>query len=257
LLLFCVSPALAAGSAADAKATQDARTRFHRGVQLYNEGSFEAALAEFGHRDEVEVIYRSFELDPSAPQVGTESIRDVLARKYGGGADSIATMMSRVSDLAAEEGLRFDYEHVAHTKTVDAHRLLHLALETGGPALQSDLKEALLSAYFTRGESMGDHAVLRRVAVQVGLDERRVDQVLGGDEFTDDVQADIARARAYGATGVPFFVIDAKFGISGAQPTDTFRQVLEQAWEAAHPVLALTSTGAPAGEVCGPDGCAV
>lgn len=216
---------------------------------------FERALAEFPHADQVEVVYRSFELDPSAPEVGTESVADSLGRKYGGGPAAGREMIARTVEVAASEGLTFDYAHATHTKTVDAHRLLHLALADGGPERQRGLKEALLEAYFTRGESMGDRAVLRRTAVGAGLDASRVDEVLSSGEFADAVAEDVAQAREYGAGGVPFFVVDRRFGVSGAQPTEVFAQVLDQAWEAAHPRLATWPAAEDQADVCGPDGC--
>ena len=213
----------------------------------------EEALASFPHADEVDVVYRSFELDPTAPQHGTESVAEALGRKYGGGAAGARTMMDRVAQVASEVGLEFDYADATHTKTVDAHRLLHLALAEGGPALQREVKERLLSAYFTRGRSMGDHDVLREVAVAAGLDPARVDAVLSGGEFADAVRADVEQARAYGATGVPFFVVDRRYGVAGAQPTEVFAEVLDRAWSDSHPGLQLLADGT----VCGPDGCAV
>jgi len=211
----------------------------------------EKALAAFPHSDEVDVVYRSFELDPTAPEVGTESIAEALGRKYGGGPATAEQMMDRVARIATEEGLRFDYADATHTKTVDAHRLLHLALAEGGPELQRRLKEALLDAYFAHGRSMGDRSVLREVAVSVGLEPSRVDRLLASDEYADEVQADIAQARAYGISGVPFFVIDGRYGVSGAQPTEVFTQVLGRAWAEAHPAVELVADGA----TCGPDGC--
>ena len=215
---------------------------------------FERALESFPHADEVDVVYRSFELDPSAPEVGTESIAESLGRKYGGGPDAGAEMIARTVEVAATEGLAFDYAHATHTKTVDAHRLLHLALTEGGRLLQHTLNEALLEAYFTRGESMGDHDVLRRVAVDAGLDPARVDEVLASDEFREAVEADVAQALALGAGGVPFFVVDRTYGVSGAQPTEVFTQVLDQAWAASLPALTMVDGD---GDVCGPEGCQV
>jgi predicted DsbA family dithiol-disulfide isomerase len=214
----------------------------------------ESALAGFEHADEVEVVYRSFELDPTAPAHGHELSTGVLARKYGRPEAEMRQMQQQLIDLAADEGLAFRLFDTVHTNTVDAHRLLHLALETGGPALQRELKEALLSAYFEQAEDVGDHDVLARVAVGVGLDEARVREVLAGREYADAVAADVAQARAYGATGVPFFVVDRAYGISGAQPAEVFAQVLDQAWTASHPVLQTVGGDA---EACGPDGCAV
>jgi predicted DsbA family dithiol-disulfide isomerase len=214
---------------------------------------FERALASFAGREDVEVVYRSFELDPTAPAVGVESIRDVLGRKYGRSPEQVSEMMAHVSGLAADEGLTFDYEHVLQTKTVDAHRLLHLALEAGGPALQVRLKEALLSAYFESGRSMGDHAVLADVAVSAGLDALRVAEVLGSDAYADRVRADLDQARAFGISGVPFFVFDRRLAVSGAQPTEVFAQALAQAAASAEPKLSVLADGT----VCGPDGCAI
>ena len=216
----------------------------------------ESALERFEHADEVEVVFRSFELDPSAPEVGTESVLESLSRKYGVGVAEARQMMARVSRAASAEGLDFDYDDATHTATVDAHRLLHLALDVGGAALQRELKEALLAAYFTRGESMGDRAVLRKLAVGVGLDSVAVEGVLDGTDYLDAVRADIAQARAYGVTGVPFFVVDQKYGIAGAQPADVLSQVLETAWAESRPSLTMAASGAAEGDVCGPDGCA-
>jgi len=211
----------------------------------------EAALESFPHAEEVEVVYRSFELDPTAPQVGTETVAEALARKYGGGLANAEDMMDRVAGIAAEVGLHFDYAEATHSKTVDAHRLLHLALAEGGRKQQRRLKEKLLEAYFGQGRSIGDHGVLRAVAVATGLDPERVEAVLASDEYAGDVEADLAQARAYGISGVPFFVVDQKFGLSGAQPTEVFAALLNRAWEESRPRLEVVGNGT----VCGPDGC--
>jgi predicted DsbA family dithiol-disulfide isomerase len=162
-------------------------------------------------------------------------------------------MVDRVEAVAAEEGLLFRHHRSLRVSTVDAHRLLHLALETGGPAVQGRLKEALLAAYFVETENVADHETLTRLATGAGLDEARVREVLGSDDYADAVEADIREAAALGATGVPFYVVDRKYGVSGAQPSELFSQVLERAWTEAHPVLDLVG-GADA---CGPDGCAI
>jgi len=219
----------------------------------------ETALADFEHRDQVEVVYRSFELDPSAPRAGDGVEREPtvtsLARKMGRPEEQVRQMMQGVIDAAAGEGLQFRLLDNLHTNTVDAHRLLHLALDTGGAAQQRELKEQLLSAYFEGAEDIGDHDVLTRIGVAAGLEEARVREVLAGQEYADAVAADVAQARAYGATGVPFFVIDAKYGVSGAQPAAAFAQVLEQAWRESHPTLQMAGRDADA--ACGPDGCAI
>ncbi len=214
----------------------------------------ESALSTFEHADQVEVVYRSFELDPTAPHHGHELSTGVIARKYGRPEAEMRQMQQQLIDVAAEEGLAMRLFDTVHTNTIDSHRLLHLALATGGPALQRELKEALLSEYFESAADVGDHDVLTATATSVGLDEARVREVLASDEYADAVAADIAQARAYGATGVPFFVIDQAYGVSGAQPAEAFSQVLDQAWAASHPTLQMAGADA---EACGPDGCAI
>lgn len=212
----------------------------------------EAALADFEHGEQVEVVYRSFQLDPSAPQHGHELTTPMLARKYGRSEAEMRQMQQQLTDLAAEEGLAFRLQETLHTRTIDAHRLLHLALAEGGPALQATLKESLLSAYFEDAQDVGDHAVLRREALSVGLDAERVDEVLAGEEYADAVVADIDAAMDLGVSGVPFFVVGGRYAVSGAQPTDVFARVLQQAWEESRPTVAVVA-GGDAG-VCGVDG---
>jgi predicted DsbA family dithiol-disulfide isomerase len=213
----------------------------------------EKALASFGRADDVEIVWRSFELDPSAPQEPVETVAEVLGRKYGGGPEAGRQMVDRVEAVAAEEGLLFRHHQSLRVNTVDAHRVLHLALETGGSDLQGRLKEALLSAYFVETENVADHDTLLRIAAGAGLDEVRVKEVLASDLYADAVEADVREAASLGATGVPFYVIDRKYGISGAQPSEVFAEVLEKAWSESHPPLDLVG-GADA---CGPDGCAI
>ncbi|UMG93116.1 DsbA family oxidoreductase [Nocardioides sp. TF02-7] len=213
----------------------------------------ERALADFPHRDQVEVVYHSFLLDPGAPTEATETAREMLARKYRLSPAQAAEAQSRVIMLAAEEGMHWRHEESPYVGTVDAHRLLHLALDQGR---QAELKEALLHAYFAEARNVADHAVLREVALAAGLDAARVDAVLAGDHYADAVEADIAQAGAYGATGVPFFVVDRKYGVSGAQPAEVFAQLLDRAWTESHPVLE-TVPGATDADACGPDGCPI
>ena len=175
---------------------------------------------------EVEVVWRSFQLDPTAPMVPTESVAEHLGRKYGGGVEAGLQMIERVDAVAAEEGLVYRQAEAQRANTVDAHRLLHLAAEAFH---QGELKEALLAAYFTQGRNIADHDTLRELAVSVGLAADEVDEVLASDRYGDAVQADIDQARAYGANGVPFFVVDGRYGVSGAQPVEVLREVLARA----------------------------
>jgi predicted DsbA family dithiol-disulfide isomerase len=217
----------------------------------------EEAIAGFEHRDEVEVVYHSFELDPSAPQVPVETTVESLAKKFGTDVAGARELMTRADGVAAAAGLEFNHTDAPHARTIDAHRLLHLAAHEGGPGQQGALKEALLHAYFIDAANVGDHDTLAAVATGAGLDEPRVRAVLSSDEYAAEVQADIRQAAEYGATGVPFFVIDQRYGISGAQPAELFEQALDQAWAESHPRLQLVGEGLTDGEVCGPDGCAL
>jgi predicted DsbA family dithiol-disulfide isomerase len=210
----------------------------------------EKALAATGY--DAEIVYRSFQLDPAAPREPEQTIAEHLGAKYGGGPAAGQQMVERTEAVAAEEGLLFRLGEAQRVSTVDAHRLLHLALEEG-PETQERLKEELLSAYFLRAENVADHDVLRAAAKEVSLDSGRVEEVLASVEFADAVETDVREAAGLGATGVPFFVVDRRYGVSGAQPVETFVQVLERAWQDAHPALQQVGDG----EVCGPDGCPV
>ncbi len=213
----------------------------------------EKALAGFAHADDVEIHWRSFQLDPSAPTEPVETVAEGLGRKYGGGTEAGAEMIDRVEAVAAEEGMVWRYRESQRVGTVDAHRLLHLAHAEGGAELQGQVKEALLHAYFAEARNIADHGELRDITGSAGLSATAVDRVLASDEFTDEVWADIEQAQALGATGVPFFVVDDLYGVSGAQPVEMLTQVLERAWSESHPSIEIVASG----ETCGPDGCAI
>ncbi|HWU22976.1 MAG TPA: DsbA family oxidoreductase [Nocardioides sp.] len=213
----------------------------------------EKALADFPHADDVEIVWHSFQLDPGAPTTPVETVAQALGRKYGGGEAAGRDMIDRVEAVAAEEGMIWRHHSSQRVGTVDAHRLLHLAQHEGGPALQGELKERLLAAYFVDAANVADHEVLAKIAVDAGLDAGRIGEVLGSAEFLDEVYADQQQAAAYGATGVPFYVVDSRYGVSGAQPPAAFAQVLERAWSDAHPGLQIVGSA----DACGPDGCAI
>jgi predicted DsbA family dithiol-disulfide isomerase len=188
---------------------------------------FEAALAAFPHAEDVTVTYRSFQLDPDAPARSTQSVEQHLAAKYARTLEQAREMNQRVTDLAAGVGLDFRLEKAQRANTFDAHRLLHLADARG---VQADLAERLLDAYFTRGAVVSDHAELTEFAVAAGLDRAEVGAVLAGDDFAEQVRADLALAGRFGISGVPFFVFDRTYGVSGAQETNVFSEVLERVW---------------------------
>ena len=185
------------------------------------------ALEEFEHGASVEVTWRSFELDPAAPATATASLAEQLERKYGGTPADIDAMFAAVTARGAAAGLDFRFDTARSGNTVDAHRLLHLARETGR---QDELKERFFTAYFTEGEAIGEPETLARLAKEAGLDPAEVDHVLATDRFHDEVRADEAEARALQVTGVPFFVIDRRDAVAGAQPTEVLVGALRGAW---------------------------
>jgi predicted DsbA family dithiol-disulfide isomerase len=189
---------------------------------------FESALGQFEHAPDVEVVWRSFELDPTAPRQHAESQDELLAKKYGMSVEKAQEMNARMTGEARKEGLDFHFDRVKVGNTFDAHRLVHLAAESG----QADaMKERLMRAYLTEGEALGDPATLRRLGAEVGLDPVRVEAVVGSDAFATDVRADEARARSFGISGVPFFAIDERYGVSGAQSAEVLLAALRQAHE--------------------------
>jgi predicted DsbA family dithiol-disulfide isomerase len=200
---------------------------------------FEAALSRFEHADEIDVVWRAYELDPQAPAVREGDYADRLSRKYGMSRPQAASAIERLTATAAAEGLDFHFERARPGNTFDAHRLLHYARAVG-PGVQDALKERLFSAYFTEGEAIGERATLVRLATEVGLDEGEVTDILAGDRYAEEVRADEREALELGVSGVPFFVVDGKFGIAGAQDADTILNVLERAWAKAHPLEMVT-----------------
>lgn len=188
---------------------------------------FEQALAGFAHRGEVAVTYRSFELDPAAPPGVTTPTVDVLASKYGMSAAQAHDAQRQMEQRAAQRGLTFRMDGLRSGSTRDAHRLLHLAKARGR---QAELAERLHRAYFTEQASVFDAASLADLAAGAGLDLAEAQAVLAGDEYARDVDADEQMARSLGVTGVPFFVIDRHYAVSGAQPPEVLTAALERAW---------------------------
>jgi predicted DsbA family dithiol-disulfide isomerase len=189
---------------------------------------FESALAQFGHSDDVNVTWRSFELDPDAPaDTGGNSAR-MLAEKYGVTAERAQEMEARVTEVAAGDGLEWDLEHSRLGNTFDGHRLVHLAHRHG---LQDAMKERLFRARFTDGLLVSDPEVLVACAVEVGLDAEEAREVLASGAYADEVRADEQLAHQFGISGVPMFVVDRALGASGAQPPELLLQLLQQGWE--------------------------
>ncbi|WP_354180966.1 DsbA family oxidoreductase [Arthrobacter sp. UYP6] len=219
---------------------------------------FEAALAAFPHRDEVQVHWRSYQLDPSLPEHFDGTEVQYLSERKGIDPAQLAGMLEQVTAQAAGEGLSYDFDSLVVANSFSAHRLIHLARAEGGTKAADAVKESLLSAHFEKGQDIGAAETLAEIGAAAGLEPERVRSMLATNEFTDTVNADIAEARSLGVSGVPFFVLDRKYGISGAQPVELFSSALEQAWQEAHPLVNLTpvaASGSADGPACGPDGC--
>ena len=185
---------------------------------------FEDGAAQFG--GDVEVEYHSFELAPDTPLDYEGSTFDFASEHKGIPVDEVRKMIGQITGVAATVGLDFDYDSVHQTNTIRAHELLHFAKSKG---LQLELKERLLKAYFIEGHHIGHVDVLADLAAEVGLERAEAIAALEANTFLADVKADVAQAQAYGIQGVPFFVIDGKYGISGAQDPSAFTNVLERA----------------------------
>lgn len=199
---------------------------------------FEAALEQFEHQDEVNVIWRSFELDPGAPSERTGDRAERLAQKYGMTVEQAREAERRLAGVAMGDGLALRFDIARSGTTFDAHRLVHLA-ETHD--LQDAMKERLLRAYFTEGELMSDHDTLVRMAIEIGLEEHEVRELLAGERYTDEVRADERTAGELGISAVPTFVVDRKLGASGAQPPEALLDLLREGWAKRSPASELVS----------------
>lgn len=222
---------------------------------------FEAALADFPHREQVEVTWRSYQLDPSVPDHYDGGELEYLSSRKGLPADQVVGMFEHVAEQARGEGLNFAFDDVVVANSFTAHRLIHMA---AGHGKQGEAKERLLSDHFEQGKDIGNRDYLTSVALELGIPEAETAELFSSDKYTAEVRADISEARALGISGVPFFVIDRKYGLSGAQPAETFAAALSQAWQESHPLVMMGaaqtgSAGATdqSAEACGPDGCSI
>ncbi|MET7339314.1 DsbA family oxidoreductase [Nonomuraea sp. NPDC005650] len=190
----------------------------------------ETAIGRFEHADQVQVRWHSFQLDPSHPKGVREPVYEMLAKKIGGSAAQVRQMTGQVAQLAAAEGLAYDFDRAVSVNTLDAHRLNQLAAEHG---LDGQMHERLLRAHLIEGEQVDDPDTLVRLGTEVGLPGEEVRRVVDGDAYTAEVAADVRDAQRLGAGGVPFFVLNNTWGVSGAQSADVFTSALRQAHSAA------------------------
>ena len=213
---------------------------------------FEKALNQFSHKNDIEVVWKSFQLNPNQETNPDISVTEDLATKKGWSLDYTRQMSAYVTDMAAREGLTYDFDKAVVANSFNAHRLLQFAKTVGKG---DELKEALLRGYFTEGKNTDDDQTLIALGTNIGLDATEGERVVMDQlAYAQSVQADIAEAQQLGIQGVPFFVVDRKYGISGAQEVATFTQTLEKAfteWQAAQPKLQMQNAD---GAFCTPDG---
>ncbi|MDE3132513.1 MAG: DsbA family oxidoreductase [Acidobacteriota bacterium] len=203
---------------------------------------FEAALARFEHAGEVNLTWRSFELDPGAPAETPGNGATLLAEKYGVPLERARAMEQNVTEIAAAEGLHYDLQHARIGSSFDAHRLVHLAARHG---LQDEMEERLFRARFSEGRLISELETLVQLAGEVGLEGAEVRATLAADDFAREVRDDERTAQALGISGVPMFVVDRAYGMSGAQPAEQLTALLEHA---------RAASGADGDAADGPDG---
>lgn len=216
---------------------------------------FEKALEQFPARDQIEVIWKSFQLDPSTVTDPSLNTVEHLAAKKGWSKEEAEQATAHVSGIARQVGLDFHFDKAVVANSFDAHRLSHLALKHGK---QNDLEEKLFAAYFTEGKNTADADTLIQIGAEAGLNPEEVASLLAGNQFATEVQQDITQAQQLGVRGVPFFVLDRKYAVSGAQEADTFLQALTRAYDEhqrEQPLMPVA--GESNADTCGPDGCAI
>jgi predicted DsbA family dithiol-disulfide isomerase len=208
----------------------------------------EAALARFPHAGEVEIQWRSFELNPDyVPEPG-RSVHASLAKKKGFSEAQARQMGNQMTQMAAELGLEYDFDKAVPANTFMGHQLLHLATKHG---VNGEAKERLFRAYYTEGQDLNSLDVLVQLATEVGLDATEARTALEAGTYANEVRYDEYQAQQIGVRGVPYFVFEDKYAVSGAQPAELFSEVLDTVWREAHPLVTMGADGA----ACGPEGC--
>lgn len=213
---------------------------------------FENALNKFEHKDEVEVIYKAYQLNPNAPKVMTEGVAESFAKGHRVSVEQAKQKFDMFVNAAKEVGLTYDYVNIHLTNTFDAHRLAKWAKQFG---LEHALTSRLMKAYFTDALNLANHTTLLDLVKEVGLDIIKAEKVLSSNQYADKVNAEILEGRQVGVQGVPFFVLDRKYAVSGAQQEDYFLTAFNQLWLETNPLD--TFEGADNGHVCNDEGCSI
>ena len=189
---------------------------------------FEKALEQFPYKDEVEVEWKSFQLDPSIETDAAKTVHQFLAERKGISPEQAKQMNDRVTGIAKEVGLTYNFDKAVMANSFDAHRFSHLAKQEG---LQDQAEELLFSSYFTNGKNTADHDTLIKLGTEIGINPEKMKEMLNSEKFFEEVDADINEAQKLGISGVPFFVINRKYAVSGAQESATFLDVLNKVHE--------------------------
>ena len=214
---------------------------------------FENALKDFAHRDEVEVVWHSFELTPDFQPIPGESIHASLAKKKGVSLEEGKAMNDYMTKAAQEVGLNYDFDSTIPANTFLAHQLIHLGAHHGR---QDATKERLMAAYYLEGQNVGDLDTLVKLGTDVGLDADESRAALTAGTYAEAVRLDEYQAQQINVRGVPFFVFEDKYAVSGAQPSELFAEVLEKVWDESKPAKSVPVLVAD-GSACGPDGCEI
>lgn len=213
--------------------------------------NFETALADFPDKDKIEVEWKSFQLDPTVPEVATESQEDYLVKRKGMSREQVKGMMANVTEMARQAGLEYHLDKLVMVNSQKAHQLIQFAKTKG---LGDEMEEVLFRAFFTDGKNVADLEMLKELGKEAGLDEKELESAFTDDQFKYKMNQDIQEARSIGVTGVPFFVFDRKYGVSGAQPSEAFLDTLSKSfteWRKENPEIKLEMSQ---GKSCSADG---
>ena len=214
---------------------------------------FEQALQTFAHADAVEVVWRSFELTPDYRPVPGRGVHESLAEKKGVSVAKAKEMSDYMAGMAEEVGLKYDFDHAVPTNTFLGHQLIHFAAAHGR---QGEAKERLMAAYYLEGQNLNEIDTLARLAAEIGLDADEARAALAAGTYAEAVRYDEYQAQQINVRGVPFFVFEDKYAVSGAQPAELFAEVLAKVWDEAQPAKPAPVLVAD-GAACGPDGCEI
>jgi len=218
---------------------------------------FEQAIDKLPFKDEVEVVWKSYQLNPEYHNPNNETVYDYLSRSKGMPVEQAKAMTKQVSDMAMHAGLTINFDQNIPANTFDAHRLIHLAAKHN---LQDLAEEKLFEAHFVNGQNIGELPVLLALAVEIGLDRTEAEHVLKSNDFAEAVRYDIYESQNLGIRGVPYFVMDRKYGVSGAQPVEAFEEALSKSfeeWKEAQPKTAIMSLNKNKDTICDDDSCAI